>query len=116
MPTFIEEEGLLEYSHGLISYGNHSKNHYVMSSLSEDEQYEEIISFDKYYHKKNFKRSNVFSLPFGGDKDLNSSTVNILLDEGYDAIFMSREDCVENNLYKNLQILDRVMPQYNENC
>lgn len=115
MPRFIAEEDLLECSNGLITYGNHSMNHYVMSSLNEDEQYKEISSFDKFYHKNNFKRSNVFSLPFGGDKDLNSTTINILLDEGYEAILMSRGRlCRNNNFYKNLQILDRVMPQYNE--
>lgn len=77
-------------NHPLISYGNHSHNHYVMSSLSFDEQFQEISNAKKFLINSGINHSKVFSLPFGRMDDFNDDTINILENEGYDAMLMSQ--------------------------
>ena len=58
-------------NHPLISYGNHTFNHYVLSSLNNDEQLIEIEKNHDILHSLNANISNVFSVPFGGQRDFN---------------------------------------------
>lgn len=99
--------------HDLISYGNHSHNHYVMSSLSYEEQYQEIKYAKSILDNYDVNLSKVFSLPFGGNKDYNSDTVKALESLGYQSMLMSKNclnflnGCKTEN---NLIFLDRFMP------
>ena len=86
----------------LVSFGNHTYSHYVLSSLSREQQEVEI--------KKNIEclgscfsnQSRVFSIPFGGDGDFNADTLDLLKDFGYSAVLYSngrlngRFKCLKN--------------------
>ena len=77
--------------HPLVYYGNHTYNHYVLSSLSYREQYEEIGSAKECLSRiPNIKISNVFSLPFGESEHLNSETFGVLREVGYSSMVMNR--------------------------
>jgi peptidoglycan/xylan/chitin deacetylase (PgdA/CDA1 family) len=67
----------------LLTVGNHSFNHYVLSSLGEDEQEREILDNQAILSGLGVPVSKVFSVPFGGAEDFNRSTVKILRKLGY---------------------------------
>ena len=78
--------------HPLISYGNHTANHYVLSSLNKDEQYEEIIMCKNFIDKFDINKSKAFSIPFGGDESFNNETLLHLNDLNYKALLKSTND------------------------
>lgn len=70
--------------------GNHTTNHYVLSSLSSDEQRQEIQSTHAVISKlSNIKLSNVLSVPFGGVSTVNTETVEVARSLGYHTLLMS---------------------------
>lgn len=72
-------------------YGNHSSNHYVLSSLSLQEQRREILETDAFLRRLNhIKRSVSFSLPFGESHHVNHETISALKDLGYKSLLMNR--------------------------
>jgi peptidoglycan/xylan/chitin deacetylase (PgdA/CDA1 family) len=79
-------------SHRLSAYGNHTHNHYVLSSLSQEEQYEEIERTRQFLKSlPNVQVSEVFSIPFGQTRDFNDDTLQILQDLGYRSALLSRQ-------------------------
>ena len=105
-----------KFNYDKISFGNHSNNHFVLSSLSNDEQYEEIYNGYEFLKKINHPVSKIFSIPFGGIKDFNSQTIKILKDLGYLGFVRSNNisSALSRNIAndRNLGILDmnRFMP------
>ena len=92
----------------LISYGNHTANHYMLSSLSKQEQYEEIIECQNFINELDVNKSRVFSIPFGGDDSFNNDTLSILKDLNYNKVLKST-----NNLdtFKISDEIYRFMPK-----
>jgi peptidoglycan/xylan/chitin deacetylase (PgdA/CDA1 family) len=74
----------------LVKYGNHSFNHYVLSSLSVAEQEKEICENERLLHSLGVDISRVFSVPFGGERDFNEDTIKILKGIGYCGFLYSR--------------------------
>ena len=111
MPSFINAKTVKFKNHKLITYGNHSQNHYVMSSLSDKEQFDEVNAFDDLFGNLDVKTSKVFSLPFGGNRDLNMCTISILKELNYSSILMSRGrlDTRYQSFY-GFKAIDRIMP------
>ena len=121
---FLEEGVSLSNSHNLcfdskkyliknnlVSYGNHTANHYMLSSLSKQEQYDEIVKCKDFIDQLDVNKSEVFSIPFGGDNSFNKDTLSCLEDLNYKKFLKST-----NNL-DNLKIsneINRFMPQSNE--
>ena len=100
--------------HPLISYGNHSYNHYVLSTLSEEEQDREIGKNHNMLKKLNLKLSKIFSIPFGEDKDFNLNTVKIIKKYGYHGFLYSRKAInlnwnIQNAKINGLKYRDRYM-------
>lgn len=102
----------------LIRYGNHTYSHYVLSSLSKEQQHNEIV--------KNQDRlsaliepeylSHVFSIPFGGVDTVNADTFGILKARGYKGALLSRSRFNRAgkgapHMLHGLPILERVMPE-----
>ncbi len=111
MPEFIDTKTLKFKNHELITYGNHSQNHYVMSSLSDEEQFNEINAFDDLFNNLDIKTSRVFSLPFGGNQDLNMSTISLLKESNYSSILMSRGRLdYRCQSFDGFNVIDRIMP------
>lgn len=92
MDLFLHERGLSEelgslhdlncsadrlIDHPLVTYGNHTCNHYVLSSLSPAQQEEEIAGMEAVLDRLDLPRSRVFCLPFGGLNHANSATFDI---------------------------------------
>ena len=87
----------------LIFYGNHTCNHYVLSSLSKEEQEIEIIENQKLIKNLNINYSKVFSLPFGGEADFNEDTIELLKKYQYKAFLYSDDKINLAPLNKNIK-------------
>lgn len=75
----------------MIKFGNHSYNHYCLSTLNPDEQASEISSCDAFL-KQNLpenKISQLFSVPFGSFASYNEETIKILKKYNYTGVLMS---------------------------
>ena len=103
----------LPAGHELISYGNHSQNHYVLSSLSNQQQRVEIESARKHLCEiSDICLSECFSAPFGGDTDINSKTCELVIESGYKSMLMSRQKFQPGQPgIDKLQVLERFMPR-----
>lgn len=66
----------------LVTYGNHSRSHYVLSTLGREEQREEIVGMQEELAGLGLRLSRVFSIPFGADADFNDQTVELLREAG----------------------------------
>lgn len=77
--------------HPLISYGNHTYNHYVLSSLSDEQQEKEIGDNHRLLASLPLKRSQVLAIPFGGYKDFNGATLRTLKTYGYKGFLYSKD-------------------------
>lgn len=102
----------------LIRYGNHTYSHFVLSSLSKEQQRDEIV--------KNQDRlsaliepeylSHVFSIPFGGVDTVNADTFEILKARGYKGALLSRSRFNRAgksapHMLHGLPVLERIMPE-----
>lgn len=100
----------------LITYGNHTYNHYVLSSLSEDEIEEEVIKNHNLLLELNLKTSKILSIPFGGYSDYNSNLYNILKSYKYTGCLISNANLNSSRFLSNnfIKILNRYMvePEY----
>ncbi len=74
----------------LVTYGNHTMNHYVLSSLSKEEQRAEILDNHALLASLNLPLSRLFSIPFGDTTDFNDDTLAIAREAGYDGFLYSR--------------------------
>lgn len=72
-----------------LALGNHSHNHYVLSTMSPDEQHLDIYTAHQHLSQRNLLQSNVFSIPFGGKETYNEETLNIIESLGYKSICLS---------------------------
>ncbi|MBN9670567.1 polysaccharide deacetylase family protein [Roseibium aggregatum] len=108
-----DERQLVE--HPLLSYGNHTENHYVLASLSGAEQRREIRRNAALLETLGRKTTQVFSVPFGGLETFDTETCTILAREGYSAFLLSRSrvnHVTDGPLPKlnGLPVLERYMP------
>jgi len=75
--------------HPLISYGNHTVHHYVLSSLNGEQQFDEICECQNYIKSYNINLSNIFSIPFGGRNTFNKITEDIIKELGFNGVLLS---------------------------
>lgn len=66
-----------------ISIGNHSASHFMLSSLTSQQQEEEIIHAQEYLTNAGITPCKVFAAPFGGYKTVNEVTFSLLKQAGY---------------------------------
>ncbi len=92
--------------HPLIAYGNHTFNHYLMSSINPQQQEAEIKRNHELLEIFDVKLSKIFSVPFGGDKDIDSTTIELLNKYQYKGILYSREAINIRKLIKNSRDAD----------
>ncbi len=85
----------------LVSYGNHTYNHYLLSSLNREQQEEEIVKNHRLLQNCNVRLSKVFSIPFGGDKDFNSITIELLKKYNYIG-FLYSKNSINTKSYKSI--------------
>jgi peptidoglycan/xylan/chitin deacetylase (PgdA/CDA1 family) len=83
-----QENELIDDS--LVNYGNHTYDHYVLSSLSDEEQEYQIHKNLLLLQSTKRRISKVFSIPFGGEDDFNQTTCILLQKYGYIGFLYSR--------------------------
>lgn len=76
--------------HPLVTYGNHTQHHLVMSSLNDAQQRSEIMEARDVLQALGQRTSSVFAIPFGGDEDFNDATLRIAAELGYTGCVFSR--------------------------
>lgn len=96
-----------------LKIGNHTSNHFVLSTLPFEEQQAEIGSCQDYLERKfgADKISRVFSTPFGSLKSYNNDTIKVLEDLGYKAILISVSNHYKSRKNK-LGLTDCPIPGY----
>ncbi|HED12429.1 MAG TPA: polysaccharide deacetylase family protein [Gammaproteobacteria bacterium] len=96
-----------------VTYGNHSHSHYVLSSLSKEEQYQEIDRCRaRLRGLSGITCSEIFSIPFGETNDFNSTTLEIIAELGYRGIALSRHQLQGRpQQMAGLQVVERFMPR-----
>lgn len=67
----------------LFTLGNHTTNHYRLSTLTYDQLYSEIKGTHELIHEINCEKSHVFSIPFGGNDSFNQDFIDILFEFDY---------------------------------
>jgi peptidoglycan/xylan/chitin deacetylase (PgdA/CDA1 family) len=99
--------------HPLVTYGNHSHNHYVLSSLNFDQQYAEIHTAHKRLHAiPGIQISRVFSPPFGQTHHVNCDTLTIVRELGYKSILLNRGllNHMPLERWRSLAVVERFSP------
>jgi peptidoglycan/xylan/chitin deacetylase (PgdA/CDA1 family) len=104
------ESYLLE--HPLIWYGNHSYSHYVLSSLSREEQHRQIQSGLTFLNRRpHLKISNVFAPPFGQAEHINEDTFDVLRELGYRSLVLNCGGLSGGEVvHQGIRIIDRFSP------
>ena len=74
----------------LVSYGSHSYSHYVMSSLTSEQQRDEIVRNINFFNTYNLKQSKIFSIPFGDTSSFDKTTIALLSEFNYRGFLYSR--------------------------
>ncbi|MTH96811.1 polysaccharide deacetylase family protein [Roseibium sp. RKSG952] len=102
--------------HPLLTYGNHTYSHYVLSSLSDEEKAAELKQNAELIESLDLKRSQVFSLPFGGPETYDAQTLGLVNACGYRAALLSRNRINRNAAeplprLHGLPVIERYMPQ-----
>lgn len=77
-------------NHPLVTYGNHTFSHYLLSSLSTEEQLREIRQNQRALDHLGVRQTRIFSLPFGNTTDFTPSTVRLIAESGYQGAVLSR--------------------------
>ncbi len=99
-------------SHPYITYGNHSHSHYVLSSLTQEQQREEITRCQSWLAESGLELSRIFAAPFGGSMDVNEVTNKILIEQGVNGLLMSRK-AINSGIKREgtgaLDVLERYM-------
>lgn len=98
-------------AHPLVSYGNHTYHHYVLSSLEVVEQSEEVAKTQALLQSiPGITISSVFSIPFGDVGDFNDHTLSAIVDHGYTAAVLSRQRCHKAIWHKSgVDLFERFM-------
>ncbi|WP_343559434.1 polysaccharide deacetylase family protein [Kiloniella sp. b19] len=99
-------------THPLLRYGNHSHSHPVLSSLTRDEQEQEITTCrDRLTQRLDTSSiSPLFAVPFGGSHDVNRDSLHTLQRSGCSTLLMSRMAYNEQPCrQEGVRILEREM-------
>ncbi|MYB34284.1 MAG: polysaccharide deacetylase family protein [Gammaproteobacteria bacterium] len=92
--TYLDSKDLKSCtkSHKTLSVVNHGARHYVLSSLTDEQQVHEINE-PRLWLSECFRAclENVFSAPFGGSRDINHNSLEVAVEAGYHNVLMSRQ-------------------------
>jgi len=89
MSFCVGDPSLLKKS-PLCTLGSHTYHHYVLSSLTDEEQEDDIRRNHELLQGLGLPLSRIFSIPFGGDEDFNPVTLRLIRQYGYEGFLYSR--------------------------
>lgn len=95
--------------HPLVQYGNHTENHFVMSSLTKDEQLLEIERAQTHLKSLNLPLSEAFAIPFGDPLSFNQNTLDVARELGFKSVLLARADRARGFLTKRTSQMDDSM-------
>ena len=100
----------------LVFYGSHSYSHYLLSSLTYDEQLLDIkMGYDK-IKQANINISKTFAVPFGGYKSINEDTKKVFKNLNINNVLLTNNLFESNNntySNKNINYANRYLPANN---
>ena len=101
-----------------VNYGNHTLNHYVLSTLSYEQQLSEIETNQKFLNKLNLNLSEVFAFPFGSYLDFNQDSLLALSDLGITKVLLNNNLINRQSMQKlnnsNVNFLERFATSNNK--
>ncbi|MFL2767433.1 MAG: polysaccharide deacetylase family protein [Dehalococcoidia bacterium] len=101
-----------------VNYGNHTFNHYVLSTLSYQQQLKEIETNHNFLHSLNLNLSQVFAFPFGGLPDFNENSLSALSDLGITKVLLNNNLINRQSMQKlknsNVNYLERFTTSNNK--
>jgi peptidoglycan/xylan/chitin deacetylase (PgdA/CDA1 family) len=80
--------------HPLVDFGNHTENHFMMSSLDKEKQFQEIENAQIYLRNLGISLSKSFAIPFGNQGSYNNHTLAAASELGYKTILLAQADRV----------------------
>ena len=110
LPNFCVSSTERLFNDDLITYGNHSFRHLVLSSLEKSQQRAEITKNKMFLETLNVQLSKVFSIPFGGASDFNQTTIEEIKRAGYIGALLSRNRLTPNQKCQNFGSGDKLLP------
>jgi peptidoglycan/xylan/chitin deacetylase (PgdA/CDA1 family) len=119
LDLYIKEDDIKKFNsftYGKV--GNHTSNHYVLSTLSKNNIEEEITSNTSFINMlvNEHKIANSFSMPFGGESTFNDTVISTLIDNDFKYLFISGSSSYFKKqstfCFKNgLPTIERVLPK-----
>jgi peptidoglycan/xylan/chitin deacetylase (PgdA/CDA1 family) len=96
-------------NHPLVTYGNHTANHYVLSSLPYAVQLEEIENTKAFLRRlPSARTTEIVAAPFGSQEHVNHDTFRALRSLGYKYLFMnSGQVNRRRRMHKGIEIIER---------
>jgi len=113
---YLSKEVLVAISRNpLCSIGNHTQNHYVLSSLPKNVQENEIkLGFEK-LKNNDLNPIKIFAAPFGGYQTINQDTIDILVGQKYEGLFLTNGnnlvDLSKSPDLKSIRTSNRYLPK-----
>ena len=109
-------QGQIADHHPLLCFGSHTVSHYVLASLSREEQARQIEENLKFLRSQSgLIMTDVLSIPFGERQDYNHATVVLAREIGHSALLLSegRMDVSPAQAGTSLKAIGRIMPREN---
>lgn len=102
-------------SNPYVCYGNHSYNHYLLSTLDYESQYEDIQKSKKTIEKLEVNTTDTFAVPFGGYRAINKDTILALKKLSINKVLLTN-NLFEKNIFKDddFKIAYRYLPTHNK--
>ncbi len=83
---YLRPTDVRRLAQGGVHFGNHTRGHHVLATLSGSNQREEIAEADRVLTETVEVNKEVLSLPFGGSSDWNSDTLRMAAELGYSTV------------------------------
>lgn len=99
---YIQENEIENLPYQLATIGNHTFQHYRLSTLSPEEQYSEINESKLKLSRLPITPTDIFSIPFGEYKSFNQNTINILKELEYKGFLMTNQKDFKKSIQLNL--------------
>ncbi|GIS91503.1 MAG: hypothetical protein CM1200mP20_15440 [Pseudomonadota bacterium] len=113
--TYVSQGEFAEH-HPLLCFGSHTVSHYVLASLSPEEQARQIEENLEFLRSQSgLTVTDVLSIPFGEQQDYNRATVALAREIGHSALLLSEGRLDVSTAYAgtSLKAIGRIMPREN---
>ena len=96
----------------LVSFGNHTFHHYILSSLDCAKQESEIKLNHDFLTSLDINLSKIFSIPFGGYEHFNNYTLQLLKKYHYTGVLLSTNTLNHRRVLNHNGGKDHILPRH----